>query len=76
MNSFVFQDNTPVKPSHVRSVLRTALNNLGLDGENYDTHSFRIGRATDQFKNKVEIDRIKRFGRWESNAVYSYLRAI
>ena len=71
---FVFQDHSQVKPQHVRTLLREILGKLNLDSANYDTHSFRIGRATDQFRWGVDLERIKRHGRWESNAVYSYLR--
>ena len=40
----------------------------------YDTHSFRIGRATDLSKGGRSLSKIKRAGRWKSNAVYNYLR--
>ena len=71
---FIFRDGSPLKPHHIRTVLRTALNNLTLDGGLYDIHSFRIGRATDLEKLGVSIDQIKSLGRWRSNAVYAYLR--
>ena len=72
---FVFRDNTPVTPNQVRKVLRNLIEQTGLDGDNYDTHSFRIGRATDQFKFGIDIEKIKKYGRWESNAIYDYLRS-
>ena len=47
-NYFMFSDGyTPVEPHHVRNTLKRALKNLGLKEYLYDTHSFRIGRATD-----------------------------
>ena len=70
----VFSDRSPVKPQHVRKVLREILENLKLDSKLYDTHSFRIGRATDMEKSEIPIDKIKQLGRWKSNAVYKYLR--
>ena len=63
-----------MKPVHVRNVLSTCLRNIGLNPDHYGTHSFRIGRATDQFKQGYSVERIKREGRWESDAVYKYLR--
>ena len=39
----------PVNPEHVRTVLREAIKALGLDPLLYDTHSLRIGRASDMF---------------------------
>ena len=71
---FIFSDGTPVKPSSVRSLLKSILKNLGLNADLYGTHSFRIGRATDLMKTGKTIDHIKSIGRWKSNAVYRYLR--
>ena len=71
---FVFQDGTPVKPRHVRAVLRAILKKLGLNQKLYNTHSFRIGRASDLMKSGMSVDYIKHVGRWKSNAVFKYIR--
>ena len=71
---FVFSDGSNVKPIHIRSTLRSAIKQLGLNPHLYDTYSFRIGRATDLEKEGFSIDSIKKLGRWKSNAVYKYLR--
>ena len=71
---FVFRDHSPVKPYHVRKVLKKILRNIGLNPKLYGTHSFRIGRATDLLINKESVDHIKQLGRWKSNAVYKYLK--
>ena len=73
---FIFRDGTTLKSCHLRHTLRETLNKLGLDSTLYDTHSFRIGRATDLFKLGVNVDKIKELGRWKSNAVYKYLRSL
>ena len=71
----IFRDGSNVKPVHMRQILRNILkDDLGLDSNLYDTHSFRIGRATDLFKLGTDIEQIKQLGRWKSNAVYKYLR--
>ena len=70
----VFQDGTPLTPTDLRSTLRELLQDIGLDAELYDTHSFRIGRATDLYKHNISVENIKKIGRWRSNAVYKYLR--
>ena len=72
---FVFRDGTPLQAQHLRKLLKETLKHLELDPNLYDTHSFRIGRATDLFKAGVDIKKIKQLGRWKSNAVYKYLRA-
>ena len=71
---FIFQDGSNIQNTHLRNLLRSILNDLQLDPTLYDTHSFRIGRATDLFKFGTNIDKIKELGRWKSNAVYKYLR--
>ena len=73
-NLFSFRDGTPVRATLFREVLRRTIANLHLNSEFYDTHSFRIGRATDLMKNGVPVDQIKHQGRWKSNAVFQYLR--
>ena len=71
---FVFADGSPVKPSHVRCMLRTLLKSINLDHRLYQTHCFRIGRSVDLLKYGVPLEVIKRIGRWKSNAVYKYLK--
>ena len=71
---FVFSDGRPVFPSHAREVLNKCLINLGLNSQLYGTHSLRIGRATDMLKNNETLDKIRRVGRWRSNAVFKYLK--
>ena len=72
---FVFQDQSPLRDKHVRSILKSAIRGINLDPNNYDTHSFRIGRATDLKKMGCPVETIKDVGRWKSNAVYKYLRS-
>ena len=71
---FVFRDKQPVRPRHIRTLLRTILKRLNLEHKLYDTHSFRIGRATDLMKMGASVDMIKHVGRWKSNAVFRYIR--
>ena len=47
---FVFSDGTPVKPEHMRSLLKTCLEKLDLDPSLYNLHSLRIGRCQDMLK--------------------------
>ena len=70
----VFSDKSPLRSYHLRNLLREILTTLNLKAELYDTHSFRIGKATDMFKDGYSIDKIKHMGRWKSNAIYKYLR--
>ena len=71
---FIFNDGTNLQSTHLRQMLRSTISSFQLDPTLYDTHSFRIGRATDFFKRGVDLEKIKQLGRWRSNAVYKYLR--
>ena len=71
---FLFKDGSPVTPRHVRTALRAVLKKLGLNHKLYNTHSFRIGRASDLMRNGMSIEHIKKVGRWRSNAVFKYIR--
>ena len=71
---FIYQDGTPLMQQDVRNMLKASLCKLGLNKELYETHSFRIGKASDLLKHGFSIEKIKEKGRWKSNAVYKYLR--
>ena len=71
---FFFEDRSPVTASKVRGVLRKLLRQMDLEDHLYDTHSFRIGAATDMFQKGTSVEKIKEAGRWKSNAIYCYLR--
>ena len=71
---FIFRDQQPVSPSHFRKTLRMVIELCGFNLLLYNTHSLRIGRAVDMLRLHVPIAAIKIFGRWQSNAVYNYLK--
>jgi hypothetical protein len=50
------------------------LSTLGLRNSRLTSHSFRIGSATTFAIEGVSDDKIKRLGRWESNACLRYIR--
>ena len=70
---FVFGDRTPVEPRHMRAILKLALKDARFDCTLYLVHGCRWGRASDLLKMGVDIDTIKKLGRWKSNTVYTYL---
>ena len=73
-NFFVFSDGSPVRPTHVRAVLKTSIANINLDPTLYNCHSMHAGMATDMLKAGVPVEKIRYIGRWKSNAIYRYLR--
>ena len=70
---FVFRDRSLIKPIHVRNTLKKMLNLCGFDQRFYNTHSLRAGRSVDLLKLGVKVSSIHIFGRWRSNAVFTYL---
>lgn len=70
---FMFADNSPVKPEHMRNVLKIALKQLNLNSDLYCVHAMRVGRASDLLDCGVSVETIKQLGRWKSNAVFTYL---
>ena len=71
---FIFRDGTPVSHRHVRAMLRRCIGALGLNSSLYDCHSMRSGRSVDLLRFGYTVEQIKQIGRWQSNAVYKYLK--
>ena len=71
---FVFSDNSPVKPDHVRNHLRLMLKRKGYKEYLYSFHGICTGRAGDLLKLGIPVENIKKLGRWKSNAVFRYLK--
>lgn len=73
---FVFRDRSPVTPVQYRSMLKKVLQMANLEVSLYSGHSTRAGRACDYAKLGIDMDRIRKFGRWSprSSAVFQYTR--
>ena len=71
---FIFRGGEPVRPEHIRGVLRTCLENIGLNPRVYPVHCLRAGRASDLIKLGFTVEQVQRLGRWKSNAVYKYIK--
>ena len=72
---FIYRDQEPVMPSHVRSVLKDVLEDMNLCPDNYVFHGFRSGRSMDLISYGYSIDQVKTAGRWRSNVVYKYIKS-
>ena len=71
---FIFNDNWPVSAEDMRKCLKRALTSVGFDPHFYGLYSIRAGRAGDLLKLGLNIEDVKRIGRWKSNAVFRYLK--
>lgn len=71
---FCHLDGTPLSRYQFAAVLKKAIASLGIPAKFYQTHSFRIGSATDLSLAGFSDDQIRSAGRWKSQAFASYLR--
>ena len=72
--AFINKDHTPICRQQISDVLDTLLVNIGLVSKDYNTHSFRIGKATDMAKQGYSHAQIAMLGRWRSNAFLKYIK--
>ena len=73
---FVDSKGVAVSRSWFMAVLKHALRLSGAEHFNINTHSFRIGGATYLCDQGWSDMQIRKFGRWNSNAVYKYVRSL
>jgi len=71
---FISAAGNPILPKHFREKLKACISFLSLDANRYNTHSFRIGRATDMLIEGYTEAHIRAAGRWQSRAFVKYLR--
>ena len=71
---FISSIGRPITSKQFREKLKLCMSFLSLDQSRYNTHSFRIGRATDMLDDGYTEAQIKAAGRWQSRAFIKYLR--
>ena len=71
---FQFPDGSPVSRGFFTKCLKSILEFNKFDPKVYQTHSFRIGAASDAATRGVPMITIQHMGRWKSNAVKNYIR--
>lgn len=73
-SAFSHSNGLPVTRQQVTAVLNKCLTRAGHSTQNFKTHSFRIGRATDLAIRGVPETDIMKLGRWSSQAYKKYIR--
>ena len=71
---FLKKNGRPLKRLEFSNFLKECLELEGLPAKQFNTHSFRIGRATQLARDKASEATIKATGRWKSNAYQKYIR--
>ena len=73
-SSFCLQDGKPLSRNHVVHMLKKHITITNHSECNYNTHSFRIGKATAMAKAGHSHSQIALAGRWSSNAFLKYIK--
>lgn len=71
---FIHEHGKAVSRNQFSNFLKDCITMCGLQSQSYNTHSFRIGRATQMARDKVSEAKIKATGRWRSSAYVKYIR--
>ena len=71
---FIDANDKPINRKGYCKMIKECVASLGLNPSFYNTHSLRIGRATDLAIKGVSADTIKETGRWASSAYLKYIR--
>lgn len=72
---FMHRNGDPITQLQFRTNLKYSLFTLGLPSSLYGSHSFRVGKATDDKLSGKSIPSIKQDGRWATSTVFKYIRA-
>ena len=57
----------------IRVTIKWIVNALGFESSFFSARSIRAGGASTLFANRIDLDTIRRFGRWRSGAFHVYL---
>ena len=57
----------------VRATIKWIVEALGLESSFFSAHSLRAGGASTLYANRIDLDTIRRFGRWRSSTFHIYL---
>ena len=68
-----WQDSSVVKRSQVHDLLVLAAVAAGMEASEVGSHSLRIGGATAMYHVVGDLQQVRRFGRWASDAFHVYL---
>ena len=71
---FCNKKHKPLTRIEFSNFLKETLEMAGFNGQQYNTHSFRIGRVTELANNGASDQVIRTTGRWKSTAYMGYIR--
>ena len=71
---FIHQDKSPLTKQNLILMLRSTLQEAGIDATYYSGHSFRIGTTTTAAACGISETIIMQMGRWRSSAYQAYIK--
>ncbi len=71
---FCWNGKKPVTRTAFSRVLKQCLAVVSPHLSGYNTHSFRLGRATQAWEDNMPVERLTMLGRWKSTAFRKYYR--
>jgi integrase len=71
---FTNSSKLPIDRANFSKILKDVAQVIGLDPTYYNTHSFRVGRATQLAEDQHSPSTIQSAGRWNSSAYLQYIR--
>lgn len=70
---FRMEGGEPIQRSDIQQLLRNAAIATGLDPDRIGTHSLRSGGATAMYHVCPDVQKLRRYGRWNSDSFHLYL---
>ena len=70
------RNNLPLLQSHVNNAVKGLIRDMGLNSDDYASHSLRSGRCTDLVRARVDDQDIKEWGRWRSDVWKKHYRKL
>jgi len=70
---FLKESGDSIRREEIQHILELGAIALGINAERMGSHSLRIGGATALYHTVQDLEKVKRFGRWKSDAFHGYL---
>ena len=71
---FAHKSGMPVMRAQLVDMIKKHISLIGLNEDHYNTHSLRMGKATDMADQGFSYSQIRAAGRWTSNAFLKYIK--
>lgn len=71
---FLHSSGKQLSRQYIKHHIDNAIDFVNGNTDNYNTHSFRLGKATDMYKQGYSDSQIQKAGRWKSAAFKKYIK--